>query len=133
MIVAIICAAIVYILMTNLATLNFPERFQTSATYLHNLKTLTGIEGVPTFFVVSETFGGYGLLILGVVISATLVSSIGTGKLFYISGMGIARLRVLQFSVQARRKNFWHVVNGLANNVFSRILLGVNVDARTNS
>ena len=76
MVAAIICAAIVYMLMTILATLNFPEQFQTSATYLHNLKTLTGIEGVPTFFVVSKTFGGYGLLILGVVISAALVTSL---------------------------------------------------------
>lgn len=75
MIAAIICAAMVYILMTILATLNFPERFTSSAAYLKNLQTLTGIEQVPTFYVVSKTFGSGGVLILGVVVSAALITS----------------------------------------------------------
>ena len=75
MILAIICAAVVYILMTCLATLNFPQQFRSHVVYLNNLQNLTSIEGVPTFYVISETFNG-NLLILGVVISAALTTSL---------------------------------------------------------
>ena len=72
---AIICAAVVYIFMTLLATLRFPEKFLSSTLYLYNLKNLAGIERIPTFYVVSQTFGEYGIGILCIVISAALITS----------------------------------------------------------
>ena len=72
---AIICAGIVYILMTCLATLSFPEPFKSSTHYLSSLNELTGIEQIPVFYVVMKTFGSNGILILGIVISAALVTS----------------------------------------------------------
>ena len=76
MVAAIICAAVVYIFMTCLATLRFPDEFKSSAAYLGGLQSLTGIERIPTFYVVTETFGASGLLILGLVISAALTTSL---------------------------------------------------------
>jgi len=76
MIAAIICAAIVYILMTTLATLKFPEPFHSSNTYLKNLQTFTGIEHVPTFYAIDSTFGTSGAFILGVVIFSALTTSL---------------------------------------------------------
>ena len=72
---AIICAAIAYIFMTLLATLKFPDKFLSSALYIYNLKNLSGIEGIPTFYVVTQTFGKYGLAALCIVISAALITS----------------------------------------------------------
>ena len=76
MVAAIICAAVVYILMTCLATLQFPEQFRSSTLYIDGLKNFTGIEHVPTFYVIKETFGGTGIVILGIVISAALTTSL---------------------------------------------------------
>ena len=76
MVAAIICAALVYIFMTCLATLKFPAPFTSSAAYLSSLKNFSGIERIPTFYVITETFGNGGLMILGVVISAALTTSL---------------------------------------------------------
>ena len=73
MIAAIICAAVVYILMTILATLKFPAQFKSSFAYLNNLQNFTGIEHVPIFYVISETSG---LAILCVIIIAALTTSL---------------------------------------------------------
>ena len=75
MVAAIICAAVVYILMTCLATLRFPDQFRSSITYIKSLDNLTGLWRVPTFFVVTETFGSSGLWILCAVISSALITS----------------------------------------------------------
>lgn len=76
MIAAIICAAVVYLAMTDLATLRFPAQFKSSADYLNNLDKLTGIERIPTFYVITETLGASGRIILAVVISAALCTSL---------------------------------------------------------
>ena len=76
MVAAIISAAVVYVSMSLLATLRFPEQFHTSATYLISLQELSGIKAVPTFYVISETFGRSGLMILGVVILSALTTSL---------------------------------------------------------
>ena len=73
MVAAIICAAVVYILMTILATANFPEQFKNSAAYLSSLQKLTGLENVPTFYVISQA---NGLTILGVIIFSALTTSL---------------------------------------------------------
>jgi len=75
MISAIICAAIVYILMALLATMKFPDGLRSSSYYLNNLQNLNGIERVPTFFVISETLGLIFLIIL--VISVLTTSLFG--------------------------------------------------------
>lgn len=76
MIAAIICAAIVYVFMTSLATLQYPAPFKSSLIYLKTLGVLSGIQRVPTFYVVNETFGGHGIAILCVIISAALITSL---------------------------------------------------------
>ncbi|MCR5833276.1 MAG: amino acid permease [Selenomonadaceae bacterium] len=74
MVVAIICAAIVYILMTGMATLRFPEQFHSAEAYLRNADNLTGLWRVPVFFVTMKTFTSHGLMVLGLVISAALIT-----------------------------------------------------------
>ena len=76
MVAAIISAAVVYVSMSLLATLHFPEPFHTSATYLNSLQSLSGIKAVPTFYVISETFGASGLMILAIVILSALTTSL---------------------------------------------------------
>ncbi len=76
MIAAIICAAVVYILMTCLATLQFPDKFGSSVTYIENLKNLSGIEQIPTFYVVTKIFGENGVFILGTVVFSALTTSL---------------------------------------------------------
>ena len=76
MVAAIICAAIVYILMTSLATLHIPEQFRTVETYIKHLDTMTGLEGVPTFYAVTKTFGDSGIWILCMIISSALITSL---------------------------------------------------------
>lgn len=133
MVAAIICAAIVYMLMTILATLNFPEQFQTSATYLHNLKTLPDIEGVPTFFVVSKTFGGYGLLILGVVISAALVTSlIGYYRAVSTLTVAFAKEKILPAMFISRRNALIFVfITSIAVPFFGRTVVNWLTDVTT--
>ena len=75
MITAIICAGAVYILMTCLATLKFPPQFSSSEIYLESLKNLSGIERIPTFYVVFSTFND-GISILCIVILSALVTSL---------------------------------------------------------
>ena len=70
---AIICAAVVYILMTTLATLNFPAPFSSSEVYVKNLDKFSGLEHVPTFFVITKTFGG--IFVLTTVVLCALVTS----------------------------------------------------------
>ncbi|MBQ7453520.1 MAG: amino acid permease [Selenomonadaceae bacterium] len=86
MVAAIICAAVVYILMTSLATLQYPEQFRSSATYIASLENFSGLWRVPTFYVVTKTFGGNGIAILCVVISSALITSM-IGYYYVVSGM----------------------------------------------
>ena len=86
---AIICAAVVYILMTYLATLQQPAPFKTVSFYVKSLENLTGLWRVPVFYVLTETFGKSGVWILCIVISAALVTSmIG----FYRAVGGLTRV-----------------------------------------
>ena len=77
MTVAIICAGVVYILMTCLATLKFPPQFVSSQVYLESLKSLGGIERIPTFYVVSATFDNGIFILCTVILSALTTSLIG--------------------------------------------------------
>ncbi|MBR4904518.1 MAG: amino acid permease [Selenomonadaceae bacterium] len=76
MVAAIICAGIVYILMTCLATLSFPEPFRNFQDYLSNLQNLKGIEQIPTFYAVKATFGENSVLILSLIVFSTIITSL---------------------------------------------------------
>ena len=76
MIAAIICAGVVYILMTCLATLAYPERFASFQSYIDGLPMLSGIEAIPTFYAVSRTFSDSWLVVLTLLILAALCTSL---------------------------------------------------------
>ena len=133
MVAAIICAAIVYTLMTCLATLRFPAQFSSSIAYINDLQKLTGLEGVPTFYVVTETFGGRGIWILCAVISAALVTSMigyyrAVGNLTQV----FARENILPQWFSSR-KNIVLFIFGisLAVSFFGRTVIGWLTDVTT--
>ena len=133
MILAIICAAVVYILMTCLATLNFPAQFKNSAVYLENLQTLTGIERIPTFYVVSATFGKYGLIILSLVISAALTTSL-IGYYRVVGGLtqSFAKEKILpQWFASRRHAVIFIFATSLAIPFFGRTVIGWLTDVTT--
>lgn len=133
MVLAIICAGVVYILMTNLATLRFPESFKSSTAYIVSLRNLSGIEQIPTFYVVNETFGGHGLMILGVVISSALITSMigyyrAVGNLTQI----FARENILpKWFVNRRHATIFIFVASLAIPFFGRTVVGWLTDVTT--
>jgi len=133
MIAAIICAAVVYVLMTCLATLRFPDEFSSSAAYLGGLKSLTGIERIPTFFAVTETFGASGLWILGVVISAALTTSlIGYYRVAGRLTQSLAKENILpHWFVTRRHALIFIFVTSLAIPFCGRTVIGWLTDVTT--
>ena len=133
MISAIICAAIVYLLMTFIATMNFPERFQSSGVYLSNLQNLTGIAQIPTFYVISQTFGSNGILILGLIVLSALITSMlgyyrATGNLTMV----FATENILpQWFSSKRHAAIFIFITSLIVPFFGRTVIGWLTDVTT--
>lgn len=133
MVAAIICAAIVYISMTILATLRFPESFRSSMTYLNSLQNFTGIERIPTFFAVSTTFGEIGIWILLLIISSALITSM----FGYYTAVGnltqcFARKNVLPKWFSTRNHaTLFIIVTSLAIPFFGRTIISWLTDITT--
>ncbi|MBE8955006.1 MAG: amino acid permease [Quinella sp. 2Q5] len=128
---AIICAATVYILMTSLATLQFPAQFKSSAAYIRALDNLTGLWRVPTFFTVTETFGE--IWILCAVISCALTTSMigyyrAVGNLTQV----FAREKIMPQCLATRRNAVLFVLaTSLIVPFFGRTVIGWLTDVTT--
>jgi len=72
---AIIAAAIFYSATTILAVSAVPEQFLNWQKYIDNLHKLEGIEALPTFHAANYFFGEGGILLLGLIVLATLSTS----------------------------------------------------------
>ena len=72
---AIIASAIFYSATTILAVSAIPDKFLNWQRYVDNLSKLEGIEAFPTFHAVNYFFGEQGILFLGLIILATLSTS----------------------------------------------------------
>ena len=133
MVAAIICAAVVYILMTSLATLQQPAPFKTISFYIQSLQNLTGLWRVPTFFVVTETFGKSGVWILCVVISSALITSM-IGFYRAVGGLtqSLAEENILPRSLSSRRNAvLFIIVTSLVVPFCGRTVVGWLTDVTT--
>ena len=76
MALAIIAAAICYVLMTAMAVFDRPSQFSSLGDYIVSLGSLDGLSAIPTFFVVDNVLGRLGTAALGVTILAALGTSL---------------------------------------------------------
>ena len=74
-ILSIIAAALAYTSMTLISVASVPDGFGSWQAYISNLDSLSGVAGVPTFYVAEHYLGTAGLVIMTV----TAISSILTG------------------------------------------------------
>ena len=88
-IVAIVAAAIAYVLLSEIAIVSIPDGYTSWNAYLNDLGNLSGIEGLPTFNSAKAALGVVGLVILGL----AALSGILTG----VIGNYIASSRLLYF------------------------------------
>ena len=77
-VLAILLGACIYSAMALAAVSVQPEGYQTWQGYVGNLDRLSGIESIPTFFVMGEILGPAGVWIIGITaLSAVLTSVMG--------------------------------------------------------
>ena len=133
MVAAIICAGIVYILMTCLATLRFPDQFKNSIAYISDLSNLANVEQIPTFFVVTNIFGKSGLVILSVIISAALITSmVGYYRAVGNLTQAFARENILpKWFTTRRHATIFIFVTSLVIPFFGRTVVGWLTDVTT--
>ena len=85
--VALVLSGLIYLLLAFLPTLAFPEGYHSWEEYVRDLRNLSGIAGLPTFYAAKRTFGQMGVAIL----SAAMVGGQVTG----IVGTYIALSRLM--------------------------------------
>lgn len=84
---ALITGAMAYIFLSYMAAALVPEGYENYGLYIADIKNLSGIKGLPTFFATTAAMGRAGLIILGI----TVLSAIVTGLI----GNYIAASRLL--------------------------------------
>ena len=85
----IIASATFYSAMTILAVSAIPDNFLNWQKYIDNLYKLEGLDAVPTFHAANQLFGSTGILILGLIVLATLSTSM-IGYYFAVSRLTYA-------------------------------------------
>ena len=129
---AIICAAAVYIMMTCLATLKFPTQFGDSVIYIENLKNLSGIERIPTFYVISNTFNGNIFILCVVILSALVTSMIGYYRAVGNLTQNFAKAAILPKWFSTRRHAIIFIfVSSVIVPFFGRNIIGWLTDVTT--
>ena len=76
MLAALVTGALSYILLAELAVTLLPPVYGSWFSYIRNLGNLSGLEGLPTFFVAHAAMGKAGLVILGVTVFAAVVTGL---------------------------------------------------------
>ena len=100
MAVAVICAALAYIMTTVLAASVLPDRNHTTwYSYVNDLDFMFGIKKLPTFFAASSLMGEKGLFLIGI----TVLAAIFTG----ILGNYVAASRLLYAMAEDRMLPGW--------------------------
>ena len=83
MLAAVVCGAIAYCFLTQIAVMRIPEQYPYWDNYVAALPGLSGFEGLPTFHSVSASLGKAGTIILGIAtLSGVITGLIGN----YIAG-----------------------------------------------
>ncbi len=76
MTIAIICSALAYILLNQLAISALPQGYVSWTDYISDIDNLGGIEGLPTFFAALTTMGNNGVIVLGIAAMAGIITGL---------------------------------------------------------
>lgn len=76
MIIAVITAGLAYTLLNLLAVTVLPEGYSDWPSYISALSQMSGKQGLPTFYAVSQTMGEAGVIILGVAVIGGIITGI---------------------------------------------------------
>ena len=134
--VSLVVSAFIYILMCQLCISVFPNEYANWYEYLSSSMTLSGLDGIPAFYVIHHYIGVAGLVIFAVALFAIIATSL-IGNIYGLSGLisTMARNEVLPPFLKKHDKNDNHVnaiifIVGLAFIMlfFGRVLIGWIVD-----
>ena len=135
-IVALVISTLIYILMCQLCISAFPDQYANWHEYLSSSETLTGLDGIPAFYVIHRYIGVAGLVIFAIALFAIVATSL-IGNIYGLAGLvsTMARNEVLPAFLKKHDKNDNHVnailsIVGLAFIMlfFGRVLIGWIVD-----
>ena len=76
MALALAAGATAYILLALMAASVQPSGYQSWAHYISSLGSLSGLEGLPTFYATHTVMGRAGLLVLGIAVSAGIITGL---------------------------------------------------------
>ncbi len=76
MVVALLTAAVAYILLALIGAAALPEGFSDRVEYLRDLGEQSGLRGMPVFYAISAAAGTPGLIILGVAAAAAIITGL---------------------------------------------------------
>ena len=136
---SLIASALIYILMCQLCISAFPNQYANWYEYLSSSETLTGLDGIPAFYVIHRFIGVPGLVIFAIALFAVIATSL-IGNIYGLSGLvsTMARNEVLPSLLRKHDKNDNHVnailfIVGLSFIMlfFGRVLIGWIVDINT--
>ena len=74
--VSIVCGAVVYILLNQLAVLELPEGYRDWTGYIADVGGLSGVSGIPTFHTAGQVMGRIGILVLGLAALAGIITGL---------------------------------------------------------
>ena len=95
MAIALFTAVLSYLLLAQIAVAHVDEGYTTWLDYIRNIGNLSGIEGLPTFHVVSDTMGSKGVFILGLAAFSGIVTGLignfiaASRLMFYMADEGM--------------------------------------------
>ena len=136
-ITAIAVSALIYILMCQLIISAFPEgTYSNWYEYLTSSETLSGVDGVPAFYVMHRYLGVFGIVFFAVALFAIIATSV-VGNIYGLAGLisTMARNGVFPKILEKNDKNDNHVPAIIAITAltfimlfFGRVLIGWIVD-----
>jgi len=139
MIAALICSAVAYSFLAQLAVFRIPEGYINWTSYIKALPSLEGITSLPTFYAASGIFGGKGIVILGMAAMAGIITGLvgnyfAAGRL--LCAMAVEGMLPEWFAYRAKNRSprnalLFLTLVSLPIPLFGRTALGWIVDVNT--
>ena len=87
LLISIVVSTIIYILLCEICISAFPEQYNNWYEYLNSNESLSGLDGIPAFYVINRFIGLPGVVMFGIALFAILSTSI-IGNIYALSGLG---------------------------------------------
>ena len=137
--ISIVLTAVLYILICSLSISIFPDEYDNWYEYLTSTSSLTGLDGIPAFYVIHRFLGVPGLVMFVIALLAIIMTSL-IGNMIALSNLIYSASKDHVFSKFFRKTNkndvpvnamiFIIIVTGLML-FFGRVLIGWIVDINT--